>query len=136
MLSALAHPSATITSLSVRSRMNSSTASRASGWVADRGFLTETPDEVFQQVPINRRLLEIASEFVEKQKGWWEHPDWEGFLARLSGDGFHLSKEVEPPIGNILEIFKDYYQSDRFQAIVEKRRKSGTRKTAPSQFKN
>ena len=76
-----------------------------------RDFLAETPDEVFQQVPINRRLLEIASEFVEKQKGWWEHPDWEGFLVRLSKDGFHLSQEVEPPIGNILEIFKDYYQS-------------------------
>jgi hypothetical protein len=97
-----------------------------------RGFLAETPDEVFQQVPINRRLLEIASEFVEKQKGWWEHPDWEGFLARLSKDGFHLSKDVEPPIGNILEIFKDYYQSDRFQAIAEKRRKPGTRKTSPA----
>ena len=97
-----------------------------------RDFLAETPDEVFQQVPINRRLLEIASEFVEKQKGWWEHPDWEGFLARLSRDGFHLSKEVEPPIGNILEIFKDYYQSDRFQAISEIRRKPAARKAAPS----
>jgi len=97
-----------------------------------RGFLTDTPDELFQQVPINRRLLEIASEFVEDQKGWWEHPDWEGFLTRLSRDGFRLSKEVEPPIGNILEIFKDYYQSNRFQAIVEKRRKAGPRKTAPS----
>jgi len=96
-----------------------------------RGVLTETPDEVFQQVPINRRLLEIASEFVEKQKGWWEHPDWEGFLARLSKDGFNLSTEVEPPIGNILEIFKEYYHADRFEAIAEKRRKPGTRKAAP-----
>jgi len=97
-----------------------------------RDFLAETPDEVFEQVPINRRLLEIASEFVEKQKGWWEHPDWEGFLVRLSKDGFHLSEEVQPPIGNILEIFKDYYRSDRFQAIAEIRRKPATRKTAPS----
>jgi hypothetical protein len=97
-----------------------------------RNFLAETPDEVFQQVPINRRLLEIASEFVEKQKGWWEHPDWEGFLAKLRKDGFHLSEEVQPPIGNILEIFKEYYQSDRFQAIAEIRRKPAARKAAPS----
>lgn len=97
-----------------------------------RGFLTETPEEVFQKIPINRKLLEIASEFVEEQKGRWEHPDWEGFLDRLGRDGFQLSKEFEPPIGNILEIFKDYYHRDSFEAIAEKRRKPATRKTAPS----
>ena len=97
-----------------------------------RGVLAETPDEVFQQVPINRKLLETASVFVEEQNGWWEHPDWEGFLERLGRDGFQLSKEVEPPIGSILEIFKDYYHRDSFQAIVEKRRKPATRKTSRS----
>jgi hypothetical protein len=97
-----------------------------------RSLLSETPEEICEQVPINRRLLEIASEFVEKQGGWWEHPQWEGFLAKLIRDGFHLSKEVEPPIGSILEIFKAYYQTNRFEAIVAKRSKPTTRKTAPS----
>ena len=97
-----------------------------------RGFLAEMPDEVFQQVPINRKLLEIASVFVEEQNGWWEHPDWEGFLEGLNRNGFHLSKEVEPPIGSILEIFKDYYHQDRFQAIAEKRRKPATRNASRS----
>jgi hypothetical protein len=97
-----------------------------------RSFLAETPDEVFQQVPINRKLLEIASVFVEEQNGWWEHPDWEGFLERLSKDGFQLSKELEPPIGSILEIFKDYYHRESFQAIAEKRRKPATQKTSRS----
>jgi hypothetical protein len=93
-----------------------------------RGFLTETPEEVVQQVPINRKLLETASEFVEARQGRWEHPDWEGFLARLSNDGFRLSKELEPPIGNILEIFKAYYHRDGFEAIAEKRRKPAAQK--------
>lgn len=97
-----------------------------------RGFLSETPDEVFQQVPINRELLEIASVFVEEQNGRWEHPDWEGFLERLNREGFQLSKEVEPPIGSILEIFKDYYHRDSFQAVAEKRRKPATLKTPRS----
>ena len=97
-----------------------------------RGVLAETPDEVFQQVPINRKLLEIASVFVEEQNGWWEHPDWECFLERLGRDGFQLSKEVEPPIGHILEIFKDYYHRESFQAIAEKRRKPATQKTPRS----
>jgi hypothetical protein len=98
-----------------------------------KGFLSEIPDRVFEQVPINRRLLEIASEFVEEQKGWWEHPAWEGFLERLGRDGFNLTKEVEPPIGSILEIFKAYYHADRFEAIADKRRKPATRKTAHAQ---
>ncbi len=93
-----------------------------------RAFLTETPEDVFQQVPINRKLLEIASEFVEQQEGWWEHPDWEGFLNRLDRDGFHLSREAEPPIGSILEIFKEYYHREGFQEIVDKRRKPSARK--------
>jgi hypothetical protein len=97
-----------------------------------RGFLAEMPDEVFQQVPINRKLLEVASVFVEEQNGWWEHPDWESFLERLDRNGFQLSEEVEPPIGSILEIFKDYYHRDRFEAIAEKRRKPATRKTSGS----
>ena len=97
-----------------------------------RGFLAEMPDEIFRQVPINRKLLEIASVFVEEQNGWWEHPDWEGFLERLGRDGFQLSQEVEPPIGSILEIFKDYYHRDRFEAIAEKRRKPAARKTSSS----
>jgi hypothetical protein len=98
-----------------------------------RALLAETPAEVFQQVPINRKLLEIASEFVEAQKGWWEHPEWEAFLDRLSRDGFHLSKELEPPIGNILEIFKAYYHTDSFQKIAEKRRKPANKKPARTQ---
>lgn len=93
-----------------------------------RGFLTETPEEVIEQLPINRKLLETASEFVEERQGRWEHPDWEGFLARLSSDGFRLSKELEPPIGNILEIFKAYYRRDGFETIAEKRRKPAVEK--------
>ncbi len=97
-----------------------------------KALLTETTDEIFEQVPINRKLLEIASEFVEQQQGRWEHPDWEGFLERLSRDGFRLSQEVEPPIGNILEIFKEYYHRDGFQAIAEKRRKPAARRSTRS----
>jgi hypothetical protein len=95
-----------------------------------RGFLAETPHQVFEQVPINRKLLETASEFVEKQQGQWEHPDWEGFLERLGKDGFQLSREAEPQIGNILEIFKGYYHRNNFEAITDKRRKPAPRKAS------
>ena len=94
-----------------------------------KGFLAETPEEICQGIPINRRLLEIASEFVEERHGWWEHPDWEAYLERLQKEGYSLSESCKVPIGSILEIFKDYYHRDNFQAISEKRRKPGDRNT-------
>ena len=63
------------------------------------GFITDTPSDIVQGIPINRKLLEIASEFVERQNGWWEHPDWESFLNILSTEGYNLSEEVQASIG-------------------------------------
>lgn len=93
-----------------------------------RGFLAETPETICQGIPINRKLLESASKFVEEKQGWWEHPDWESYLDRLHLEGFSLSEETQAPIGSILEIFKAYYHNNKFQAIAEKRRKPATRK--------
>jgi len=89
-----------------------------------RGFLAETPREVCQGIPVNRKLLEIASEFVEERRGWWEHPDWESFLDKLNQEGFSLTEDVKAPIGNILEIFKAYYHNGNFETILEKCQKT------------
>jgi hypothetical protein len=89
-------------------------------------FLAELPDGVCQKIPINQKLLRIASEFVEEQGGRWEHADWESFLARLSKERFSISDEARAPIGNVLEIFKKYYHSNNFETIVEKRQKPAT----------
>jgi hypothetical protein len=88
-----------------------------------RSFFAEVPAEIGEKIPINRKLLETAAAFVEERKGWWEHHDWESFLGRLHEQGFNLSEEVKAPIGNILEIFKSYYHSNRFNTIAEKRRR-------------
>ncbi len=89
-----------------------------------KGFLLEMPDEVFQRIPVNRKLLEFASEFVEERRGWWEHPDWEFFLDKLDNEGFSPLVDVHVPIGNILEIFKSYYHSGNFHKIVNARKKT------------
>ena len=88
-------------------------------------FLVDMPEDVCSSIPINRKLLEISSEFVEERRGGWEHPDWEDYLDRLLQEGYHLSDDTRAPIGSILEIFKEYYHNNSFQAIVEKRRKAG-----------
>jgi len=95
-----------------------------------KGFITETPPDIVEGIPINRKLLEIASEFVERQNGWWEHPDWESFLNILNSEGYNLSEEVQASIGSILEIFKEYYHSNGFETIIEKRRKPSAPKNS------
>jgi hypothetical protein len=97
-----------------------------------KDFFTTMPDHICQRIPINRKLLEVASEFVEEKNGWWEHPDWEAFLNRLQDEGFHLSEEVKAPIGNILEIFKGYYHNDKFEMVLEKRRKASVQRATHS----
>lgn len=97
-----------------------------------KGLLDETPRSVCETIPVNRKLLEIASQFVEEREGWWEHPDWESFLDRLNSQGFQLPEEGKAPIGGILEIFKGYYHRDDFRAITEKRRNASPEDGKPS----
>ena len=97
-----------------------------------KGLLAAMPDELCHGIPINRKLLEIASQFVEERGGWWEHPDWESYLNRLSQEGFELSQDANEAIGNILEIFKDYYREDNYQVITDKRRKPANREAGQS----
>jgi len=87
-----------------------------------RDLFTHLPGDTVHTVPVNRKLLETASEFVEKKNGWWEHHDWNGFLETLDEQGFRTSQEFQPAIGSILEIFKTCYHRGEFSTVVEKRR--------------
>ncbi len=86
-------------------------------------FLIDMSPEIFEKTPVNRKLLEIASKFVEDQNGGWEHPDWDAFLNLLENEGYNLSDNGKASVGNILETFKHYYHNNDFQAIIDKRRK-------------
>lgn len=88
-----------------------------------RDLLSEQPDHLVQQLPVNRKLLETASVFVEQRAGSWEHEDWNGFLAGLWEQGFQVAEENHALIGSLLEIFKAYHRRGDFHAIAENRRK-------------
>ena len=98
-----------------------------------QNFFTQMPSEIFENTPFNRKLLEIASKFVEDQNGWWEHPGWEGFLDLLEKEGYRLSDQSKDSVGNILEIFKGHYHSNEFQVIIDKRRKPSTPRKSRTQ---
>jgi len=98
-----------------------------------RGFLADAPEGVCHDLPINRKLLEMASEFVEEKNGRWEHPDWEAYLERLHREGYRLNEESKGSVGGILEIFKAYYHNHDFPLIAEKRRKPANPTAASAQ---
>jgi len=88
-----------------------------------KNTLSEIPEDTGNEIPVNRKLLETASDFVEEKNAGWDHADWAGFLARLEGQGFKLSDSSRDHVGRVLEVFKSYYQQGDFEAVREKKRK-------------
>ncbi len=55
------------------------------------------------------KLLELAGQFVSKQKGNWEHEDWEALLVKAGALGMPMDDECKRNLGNILEAGKYFY---------------------------
>lgn len=56
-----------------------------------------------------QELLDFAGGFVTKQKGIWEHEEWEALLKKVAGTGLELNDETKRNLGNILESAKYFY---------------------------
>lgn len=56
-----------------------------------------------------KALTELALTFVEKQKGDWNHEEWEQLVTRASSAGFAMDDEAKRNLGNILEALKFFY---------------------------
>jgi hypothetical protein len=56
-------------------------------------------------------LIELASKFVEKQGGKWDHTAWLEFLSDIQKQGFHLSNDMQSYLGSMLESMKKLYGS-------------------------
>ncbi|MBF0405311.1 MAG: hypothetical protein HQL00_15255 [Nitrospirae bacterium] len=57
------------------------------------------------------RLLTLAGDFVERQKGTWDHSAWLGFLEEVQKKGIELTSEMERYIGLVLETLKKVYNA-------------------------
>ncbi len=55
------------------------------------------------------KLLELAGQFVTKQKGTWEHENWEALLTKAGALGMPTDDESKRNLGNILEAGKYFY---------------------------
>ena len=54
-------------------------------------------------------LIKRASQFVEKQKGVWDHTKWEAFLADIQKKGDEMTDEMSDHLGVVLESMKKFY---------------------------
>ena len=56
-------------------------------------------------------IITSAKQFVEEQKGKWDHTQWESFLSDLQDKGVSITEEIKNSIGDILESLKGLYTS-------------------------
>ena len=66
-------------------------------------------------------VITNAKNFVEKQKGKWDHSLWENFLKDIQKKGVSLTEETSGLIGSVLESLKKIYNfSPKTQEEQEK----------------
>ncbi len=56
-------------------------------------------------------LIKRASEFVEKQKGVWDHSKWQVFLSDAQQKGVKMTEEMQSYLGSVLDSMKKYYEN-------------------------
>ncbi len=78
------------------------------------------------------QIFEQAAKFVVKQKGEWEHNDWENFLGKISEYEIELHDEFVMKLGALLELGKYFYSN--LPESVEKKQKK-TKKNTPKKVK-
>lgn len=83
----------------------------------------------------------MAGEFVEKQRGKWEHKDWEGFLDKVNKAGVELTDELKRNLGNVLEASKHFYSKvsvvpDKKKPRAKSKPKSKTKSKAKAKAKS
>jgi len=77
------------------------------------------------------QIFDQAAKFVIKQKGEWEHNDWENFLGKISEYQFELHDELIVKLGSLLELGKYFYSNlpETTEKKQKKTKKNSTKKT-------
>ena len=65
------------------------------------------------------KLTHLAADFVEKQKGIWDHSAWTDFLARVKTEGFDITEEMKSHLGDLLEAMKRFYAAAASTESIE-----------------
>lgn len=75
-------------------------------------------------------LVKLASDFVTKQKGIWDHSAWSDFISSAQKQGVDLSEEMQSYLGEVLEAMKRFYAAAASTKGIEKAMTKITRDSA------
>lgn len=78
-------------------------------------------------------LVSRTSEFVEKQKGRWDHAAWEKLVKDVASHGVEMSDDARRHLGNMLEAVKHFYNALSTEPKAKK--KGGAKKKVSPQKK-
>jgi hypothetical protein len=62
-------------------------------------------------------ILNSAAGFVERQKGFWDHKAWDGFVRDMRDRGFHFSDEMLAYLGQMLDSMKKFYRAASIETV-------------------
>jgi len=65
-------------------------------------------------------LAKLATDFVTKQKGLWDHAAWTDFLSNVRAKGFDITGEMQSSLGELLEAMKRFYSAAASTESMEK----------------
>lgn len=77
-----------------------------------------------------QQLAKLASDFVVKKRGTWNHTEWQELCASVASLGLELDEEMEARLGLLLETLKTFYVS------LPKRAKTATKKKTKAKAKS
>lgn len=86
---------------------------------SNAGAVLESMKNVYNSMSategVSASLADITNEivqFVKKQKGSWNHEEWEALLQSLQKKGMELTDETKNYVGGILEAAKKIYTEE------------------------
>lgn len=65
-------------------------------------------------------LTKLATEFVTKQRGLWDHVAWTDFLSNVRTKGYDISGDMQGQLGELVEAMKRFYVAAASTESIEK----------------
>jgi len=69
--------------------------------------------------PPFEELTKLATEFVTRHRGLWDHQAWSDFVAHVRDKGFDISEDMQAKLGELLEAIKQFYTAAASTESIE-----------------
>lgn len=56
-------------------------------------------------------IVKKTTQFVEKNKGFWDHTAWSKFVEEVQSKSVKMTNETQTYLGSMLESFKKFYEN-------------------------